>query len=138
MTFRDHVHAAEISEVEQDLRELVFDDPSFAIRQQALLAERTRLRGLPQVPDVVRRERTGDKIGAHWQTLTTDAERRAFLLRLGMTIHAARGKTRPEDIVRYSLFGRSAALGEFISEPGWTSSDDDDELDDDTTVHLDS
>ena len=136
VTIRGHDHAAEISEVEQDLRELDFDDPEFAVRQQALLAERTRLRRLPQVPDVVRRERTGDTIGAHWQTLTTDAERRAFLLRLGMAIHAIRGKTRPEDIVRYSLFGSSVALGEFISEHGWVSSDDDDELDDDTTVSI--
>jgi predicted nucleic acid-binding protein len=134
---RGHDHAAEIAEVETDLRELDFDDPEFAIKQQALLAERARLRGLRKVPDVVRREKTGDTIGGYWQTLTTDADRRAYLLRLGMTIRVARGKTRAEDVVLYEVFGRSAQMDEFVADPDWVYSPDDDledELDDDSAT----
>jgi hypothetical protein len=126
-TIRGHDHAAEIAEVETDLRELDFDDPDFAATQQALLAERARLRGMKRVPEVVSRQPTGDTIGGYWQTLCTDVERRAYLLRLGMTIRAARGKTRPEDIVSFEIFGRSARTEEFVSDPDWIDSPEDDD-----------
>ncbi|HSZ43996.1 MAG TPA: recombinase family protein [Streptosporangiaceae bacterium] len=133
VVIRGHDHAAEIAEVETDLRELDFDDPEFAANQQALLAERNRLRGLGTTPDVVRRERAGDTIGGHWQTLTTDADRRAFLLRLGMTIRAARAKTRADDVVLFEIFGRSVKIDEFVADPDWVDSADDD-LEDEATV----
>ena len=44
---------AEIADVEADLRALDFDQPDFLARQSALLAERNRLRALPNKPAVV-------------------------------------------------------------------------------------
>jgi site-specific DNA recombinase len=115
VTVRGHDYAAEIAEVEADLRELDFDDPEFADKQQALLAERTRLRGLRTVPDTVRRKKAKDTIGSHWLTLTTVQERRAYLLRLGMTIRAARGQTREEDLLAFEVaFGGPAHGQEFL------------------------
>jgi hypothetical protein len=134
VTIKGHDHAAEIAEVETDLRELDFDDPEFAANQQALLTERARLRGLRRVPDVVSREKTGDTIGGHWLTLTTDVDRRAYLLRLGMTVRVARGNTRAEDVVLFEVFGRSARTDEFVSDPDWVHSPDDDLDDEESAV----
>ena len=90
VTVVGHDHEDEIAEVEHDLRELDFDAPDFTERQAALLAERKRLRELPTVPTVTERRKTGDTLRQHWATLQTDAERRAFLMSLGVVVYVRR------------------------------------------------
>lgn len=111
-----HGHEEEIYEVERDLRELDFDDSDFTVKQAELLAERARLRALPSVPATVERRPTGDTIGQHWATLETDADKRAFLLRLGMVIRVARGRDGFKDRVDVEVFDGSSHLDESILE----------------------
>jgi site-specific DNA recombinase len=92
MTIPGHGYEEEIYEVERDLRELDFDDPDFTAKQAALLAERARLRALPAMPATAEHRLIGDTIGEHWATLKTGADRRAFLLQLGMTVKIQRGR----------------------------------------------
>jgi len=122
VTIPGHGHEDEIYEVERDLRELDFDDPAFASKQAALMAERSRLRALPSVPATAERRRTGDTIGQHWATLETDADKRAFLLSLGMVIRVRRGRKTEDpfeddiqDVVAFEGFtGEGFDRGQFL------------------------
>jgi DNA invertase Pin-like site-specific DNA recombinase len=134
ITIPGHGYKDEIAEVEQDLRELDYDAPDFLERQAALLAERARLRNLPSVPARTERRPTGDTVGEHWGTLTTDAERRAFLLALGMTVRVWRGKEVNDrvddedlvaDIVAFEVFGTGADYQQFLSGDLLNQDDDD-------------
>lgn len=98
-----HGHENEIYEVEQDLRELDLDAPDYDARHATLRAERARLRALPSTVDKVERKKTGDRIGQYWQTLETEADKRAFLLKLGVKVYVRRGMTRDEDHVFLEL-----------------------------------
>jgi hypothetical protein len=107
----------EIAEVERDLRELDFDDPGFVDKQAVLLAERARLRALPGTPATAERRPTGDTIGEHWATLETQADKRAFLLKLGMVIRVQRGwDARPATAKRAAREGRP----ELVAFEGFT------------------
>jgi hypothetical protein len=123
VTIPGHGHEEEVYEVERDLRELDFDDPGFTAKQAALLAERARLRALPSIPATSERRKTGDTIGQHWATLKTDADKRAFLLELGMVIRVRRGRSRDKadpfsedipDSVTFEVFGAGADLQQFL------------------------
>jgi site-specific DNA recombinase len=123
VTTPGHGHEEEIYEVERDLRELDFDDPGFTEKQAALLAERARLRALPSVPPTVERRPTGDTVGEFWATLKTDADKRAFLMSLGMTIRVQRGRKSGDpfeddlqDVVSFEVFGAGADLQQFLGD----------------------
>ena len=92
-----HGHEDEIYEVERDLRELDLDAPDYDERHAELRAERARLRALPSTADKVERRKIGDSIGQHWETLQTEADKRAFLLKLDVKVYVRRGATRDED-----------------------------------------
>ena len=94
-----HGHEDEIYEVERDLRELDLDAADYDERHAQLRAERARLRALPSTADKVERKKTGDSIGQYWQTLETDVDKRAFLLKLGVKVYVRRGETRENDLV---------------------------------------
>jgi site-specific DNA recombinase len=94
-----HGHEDDIRAIEDDIRDLDLDDPEYAAKHQALVDERKRLKNLPSVRASADLRRTGDTVGKHWATLKTRAERRAFLLEIGMTIPVLRAKTRDEDVV---------------------------------------
>ena len=110
-----HWHEEDIYEVERDLRELDFDDPDFSTKQAELLAERARLRALPATLATVERRPTGDTIGQYWATLQTDADKRAFLLRLALVVRVRRGKSRADDRVQFEAFAGSVHPGEFTA-----------------------
>lgn len=120
ITIPGHGYQDEIAEVEQDLRELDYDAPGFLERQAALLAERARLRNLPSVPARTQRRPTGDTIGQHWSSLTTEADKRDFLLRLGMVIRVRPGRKAKNqgeedvpDLVAFEAFTNPDHLDEF-------------------------
>lgn len=81
-------HAAEIAEIEADLRSLDWDDPDFAERQAALLAERARLTALGTEPAHYEDRETDETVADRWTRLTT-AERRDYLRRADARIEAA-------------------------------------------------
>jgi site-specific DNA recombinase len=120
-------HEDEIADVERDLSELDWDDPSFLTRQSELLALRASLKALPSEPSQIARRSTGDMIGSHWATLTTDSERRDFLQSLGLKLRVVPRSVRREDRVTFETFGNGADLGEF-TRPGAFDGDDDDDL----------
>lgn len=120
-----HGYEEEIYDVERDLRELDFDDPDFTAKQAALLAERARLRALPSVPASSERRPTDGTIGQHWATLETQADKRAFLMELGMTIRVRRRKPRDEtdpfsediaDVVSFEVFGEGMDRQQFLGD----------------------
>ena len=118
-----HGYEEEIYEVERDVRELDFDDPEYATKHASLLAERARLRALPSVPAKTERRKTGDTVGQYWATLETQADKRAFLLKLGMVIRVQRGRKSQDpseddlpNIVAFEGFTNPDHLDEFISE----------------------
>ena len=98
-----HGHEDEIYEVERDLRELDLDAPDYDERHATLRAERARLRALPATADKVERRKTGDSIGQYWASLQTEADKRAFLLKLDAKVYVRRGATRDEDHVFLEL-----------------------------------
>jgi hypothetical protein len=121
VTTPGHGHEEEIYETERDIRDLDFDDPEYASKHAALLAERARLRGLPHVPARTERRKTSGTIGQHWATLETDADKRAFLLELGMTIRVRRGavipgpgRVREKDSALFEVFGAGADYDQFL------------------------
>ena len=79
---------AEISDTETDLHALDWDAPDFIDRQSALLAERARLRPLPNKPAVVDEKVAPYAVGDLWGWLSP-AERRAYLLASGVKVRAA-------------------------------------------------
>ena len=79
--------AAEIAEVEAELRDLSFDDPNFAARQASLLARRAELKAAPHQPSQVVERPTGRTVGALWATMD-DATKRTHLLSAGVKVHA--------------------------------------------------
>jgi site-specific DNA recombinase len=83
----DNDHSDDLAEVEQDLRELDYDDPVFGEKQAALLAERKRIKELPSVPDVVERWPTDVRVSEHWPTLD-EAGRRSYLLENDIIVQA--------------------------------------------------
>lgn len=83
-------HDAEVELVEADLRALDFDDPRFQERQAELLAERARLRALPDDPDQVQEVGTGRTVAETWEAMDTTAERRDYLLSAGVKVYAAK------------------------------------------------
>jgi hypothetical protein len=72
-------HSVEIAEVEDQLRALDYDDPSFATRQATLLAERRRLQGLPVEATQVVERPTGRTVGDLWADMDHAARRRYLL-----------------------------------------------------------
>ena len=98
-----HGHEDKIYEVERDLRELDLDAPDYDERHAELRTERARLRALPSTADKVERRKTGDSIGQYWETLQTEADKRAFLLKLDVKVYVRRGATRDEDHVFLEL-----------------------------------
>jgi len=94
-------HEDEVSDVERELRELDWDRPGFLDKQAALLAERSRLRGLPAEPATVEERVSGWTVGALWSVLTP-VQRRAYLLASGAKVRAVKGD--------YSLDGDVTAL----------------------------
>jgi DNA invertase Pin-like site-specific DNA recombinase len=84
-------HSEEVDQVEQELRDLDFDDPDFTGKQAGLLAERKRLMSLPMTPSRLDRQPTGETVAQRWLRLG-DAERRDYLLRADVKVYAA-GKT---------------------------------------------
>lgn len=81
-------YAAEIAEVEADLRALDFDADDYAERHAALLAERARLRDLGTEPGHYEDRETGEFVSARWGRLTP-AQRRDYLIRSGTKVRAA-------------------------------------------------
>lgn len=98
-----HRHEDEIYRVERELRELDLDAPDYDERDAALREEQARLRALPATPDKVERRTTGGTIGQYWATLQTEPDKRAFLLKQGVTVRVRRGSTRKEDHVVLGL-----------------------------------
>lgn len=84
-------HDDEIADVERELRELDWDRPGFLDKQAALLAERARLRSLPNKPATVEERITGWTVGTLWAAMTP-AQRRAYLLASGVKVRAVRGE----------------------------------------------
>jgi len=79
-------HAAEAAEVDADLRALDFDAPDWKAQQDALLAERNRIKALPSSPTTTERP-TGVTVGEVWQSLDTDG-RRSYLIAAGILVSA--------------------------------------------------
>jgi hypothetical protein len=69
----------ELNQIEQDLRELDFDDPEFLTKQADLLAERIRLRSLPAPATYVEERDTGKTTGQVWQSLDPAGKRDSCL-----------------------------------------------------------
>lgn len=120
-----HGHEDEIYEVERDLRELDLDAPDYDERHAELRAERARLRALPSTADKVERRKIGDSIGQHWETLQTEADKRAFLLKLDVKVYVRRGATRDEDHVFLELGDGLAQGRELAPEMADDTADDD-------------
>jgi hypothetical protein len=128
ITIPGHGHDDEIAEVEHDLRELDFDDPEFASKQAALLAERTRLRELPMTPARTDKRPTGDTIGEYWQTLEDDAARRDYLMQqLGMTVRVRGRGVEPRALIEVS---HEAYVRADLTSGSWHEQDDGAEYDD--------
>ncbi|HEX5290124.1 MAG TPA: recombinase family protein [Streptosporangiaceae bacterium] len=109
-----HGHEDEIYEVERDLRELDLDAPNYDERHSALRARRAHLRALPSEADTVEYRKTGDTIGRYWKTLKTKADKRAFLLKLGVKVYVRRGETRDSDHI-FLEFGDGLAQGQELA-----------------------
>jgi hypothetical protein len=87
VTIPGHGHQDEIRDVEDQIRELDIDAPDFLEKQEALLAERKRLRDLPKVTPQTIEHPTGIKLKDYWPTLS-EQEKRQYLLNTGVTIKA--------------------------------------------------
>src|SRR5262249_32476610 len=83
-------HDDEIHRIEQDVRDLDFDDPEYDRKHAALLAERTRVKALPGEPDRIEWRPTGGSIAEHWTSLDV-AGRRQFLLDHKALVVAVKG-----------------------------------------------
>jgi hypothetical protein len=98
-------HAAEVAEVETEIRQLDLDADDFQERQQALLAERARLKALPsEVAQIVERP-TGMTVGDVWVRLD-DSAKRHYLRAAGVKVRvrsSAQLRSRPGAEVRYVL-----------------------------------
>ena len=84
-------HAAEIADVEAELRALNFRDPNFLELQRKVLAELQRLEALPSAPAQVTERPTGVTVGEVWSGLSVSAKRK-FLLATGMEVKAVSAK----------------------------------------------
>ncbi len=119
----------EIREVEQDIRELDLDDPEFDQKQQALRAERARLKNLPNIPAKTDKVPTGDTIGQFWATLQDDEARRDYLIQqLGMTVRVRGRGVEPRALIEVS---HEAFVRADLTSGSWKAEDDDEAEDDD-------
>lgn len=82
-------NAAEIAEVEADLRSLSFDDPNFMERQAVMLARRAELLAMPTSASRVTEVPTGETVAGTWRALATESKR-ALLVGTGVKV-----KVRP-------------------------------------------
>lgn len=83
-------HAAEVAEVEADIRDLAadLDRPDWADRMAKLRAERARLLALADEPAHWEDRKTGETVAQRWRHLTT-AQKRDYLIRSQTTVYAA-------------------------------------------------
>lgn len=86
----------ELEQNARDIAELDIDAEDYDARLKELRAERKRLQSLPNEPDKVEYEFTGETVAERWARQTTDAERRAFLLDAGVKVYATREAQRVE------------------------------------------
>jgi DNA invertase Pin-like site-specific DNA recombinase len=86
-------HEEDIESVEQDLRELDYDDDKFLDRQAELLAERARLKSAPGTPARIEEKVMAFTVGEMWAGLD-DAGKRAHLLGCGVKVYASREERR--------------------------------------------
>lgn len=82
-----HGYEDEIADVEAKLKELDFDDPAFADKQAALLAERKHWKNLPTAPAETLERPTGILVKDHWRSLDEQGKR-AYLLDARVQVHA--------------------------------------------------
>jgi len=75
-----HGYEEEIDQIEQELRDLDFDDPAYDEKHAALMAERKRLRGLPAVPAKSEERKTSETVAERWIRLDAPG-RRDYLLK---------------------------------------------------------
>jgi hypothetical protein len=123
VTIPGHGYDDEIADVEHDLRDLDYDDPDFAAKQAALLAERARLKSLPMTPTVTDKRPTGDTIGEYWQTLEDDEARRDYLIQqLGMTVRVRGRGVEPRALIEVSSM---AFVRADLTSGSWHEQDDD-------------
>jgi hypothetical protein len=90
-----HNYEEEIEQVEQDLRDLDFDDPEYDEKHAALRLEHKRLRDLPSVPASSQERKTGQTVAQRWVTLDTQG-RRDYLLRAKAKVYVG-GKQVTDD-----------------------------------------
>ena len=102
-------HAAEIEDVERDLRELSWDDPRFTERQAALLAERARFKGMPATPEKVEERVASYTVADLWDMLDP-AMRRRYLLDSGVKV-----RVDGKDPAGWQIDGDPAEVAQF----GW-------------------
>jgi len=78
-------HAAEIAEVQAEIRELDSTDPAYLAKVGDLVAEQNRLLALPSEPSQVIERPTGKTVCEVWAKLT-DSGKRAYLLAAGLRV----------------------------------------------------
>ena len=115
-------YSAEIAEVEDELRTLDFDDPSFNSKQERLLADRARLRALPAGRATIETHSTGKVVGDVWPDLS-DVAKREFLLSAGIRITVRplkAGEEYPDNIISEADEGISVKMAvEVDGEPSY-------------------
>lgn len=84
-------HAEELADVEAELRALDFDSADFTQRQAALLAERSRLKSLPNEPGTMKEIPLGCTVGQAWAKLSEPGKRK-YMMEHGLTVSAKRGE----------------------------------------------
>jgi len=102
-------HAAEIQELEAEIRELDLDDPAYDAKLAALRAERKRLQLLPVEPARVTERPTGELVKNVWAALSYEGKRR-FLTSTGLHVYVRpvgkQAKRRVASADEVSNFGK--------------------------------
>lgn len=83
-----HGYEEEIEQVEQEIRDLDFDDPEYDEKHAALRAEHKRLRELPAVPAKSEEKKTGETVADRWKRLDAPG-RRDYLLRANAKVYVS-------------------------------------------------